>query len=428
MKKFLAIIAVLFLVLIILIYWSASSTDKKFVTCSIENIEDVEKIDFREHDSVLVAASTLYEGDLIKRLMQGENYRKAWSTPVQVPIAFLDTLKGGLKIKDEGGGMQTQSLELEGENDIKYTLRSVAKDPKKLIPEIAEKLGLENIVVDGISGQHPYAAMLVAELAETAQVLHTHPQVYFIPKQERLGDLNNKYGNRLYLLEYELKSDGNWTNLEDIDEIIDTDNLQELKLQKGSSLSLDNEMLIRTRLFDMLIGDWDRHAKQWGWAIQKKKDRYKAIPIPGDRDNAFFKLTGLVPSIITNKNIEPEIRPFEEDIDHMPGLVYPNDRYFLLKVPKETFIRQAEILQQNMTEEKIREAFMVWPKAIAELDQEEITEKLLARKAKLPEYASSFYQIIQEQGELTEPMKGSEDIDIPEGLLRCFECLENSEN
>lgn len=425
MKKFLVILSILILLFLALVYWSVSSTDEKFVTCSIENLEDIEKIDFREHDSVLVAPSTLYEGDLIKRLMQGENYREAWSTPVQVPIAFLDTLKGGLRIKEEGGGMQTQSLELEGKNEVTYTLRSVAKDPEKLIPEIAENLGLENIIVDGISGQHPYGAILAAELAEIAGVQHTHPEIYFLPKQEALGKLNEKYGNRLYLLEYEIKSDENWTNLQDIDEIIDTDNLQELKMEEGQDLKLDEAALIRARLFDMLIGDWDRHAKQWGWAIQENNDKLLAIPIPGDRDNAFFKLTGVVPSIITNKNIEPEIRPFEEDIDHMPGLVYPNDRYFLIKTPRESFIEQAKILQQKMTREKINKAFQVWPKAIAKLNQVEITEKLRSRLEKLPEYAASFYEIIQEQGYLSEPLKGSEDLELPEGLIRCFECLED---
>ena len=423
MKKVLVLAGILLILFIGLIYWSVSSTDKTFVTCSIENFEDIDRIDFSKHDSVLVAASTLYEGDLIKRLMQGENYRKAWATPVQIPIAYLDTLKGGLEIKEEGGGMQTQSLELEGKNDITYTLRSVAKDPEKLIPEIAEKLGLENIVVDGISGQHPYAAMLVAELAEVAGVLHTHPEIYFIPKQEALGKLNDTYGNRLYLLEYEIKSDGNWTRLENIDKIIDTDNLQELKAEKGRKLSIDEDALIRARLFDMLIGDWDRHAKQWGWAIQEENENFKAIPIPGDRDNAFFKLTGMVPAILTNKNVEPEIRPYEEDIDYMPGLVYPNDRYFLIKTPKEKFIEQAEILQRKMTEDRIRKAFGVWPEAIAKLNQEEIQAKIISRRNKLPEYALSFYNIIQEQGELTEALKGSEDLDLENSpLIRCFEC------
>ena len=80
--------------------------------------------------------------------MQGSNYRDAWSEKVKFPIVFLDTLYGGMEIIKEGGGKQTHSLKLRAKNDILYTLRSVTKDPGKLIPEIAEDLGLENIIVD----------------------------------------------------------------------------------------------------------------------------------------------------------------------------------------------------------------------------------------------------------------------------------------
>lgn len=81
-----------------------SGTSEKFGTCEIIGFSDIENIDFMAHDSVLVAASTLYMGDGIKRIMQGEQYREAWATPVRVPIVFLDTLMGGMEVIEEGGG------------------------------------------------------------------------------------------------------------------------------------------------------------------------------------------------------------------------------------------------------------------------------------------------------------------------------------
>ena len=59
-------------------------------------------LDQEDYDSVLVAASTLYEGNGVKTIMQGEQYRKAWSTPVKVPILFLMLLDYQLKIKKNG--------------------------------------------------------------------------------------------------------------------------------------------------------------------------------------------------------------------------------------------------------------------------------------------------------------------------------------
>ncbi|APG59919.1 hypothetical protein [Christiangramia salexigens] len=422
MKKILVFFLIIIVVFIGLVYLSVRGNDKEFETCKILNIEDVENIDFHDYDSVLVAANNLYKGGMVKELMQGSNYREAWSTPVKVPVVFLDTLKGGMKILEEGGGKQTHSLKLESKDKITYTLRSITKDPKKLIPDIAKTLGLENIIVDGVSAQHPYGAILAAKLADIAGVLHTHPRVVFIPKQERLGEFNDKYGNRLYLLEFETESEENWTDFPDVKEIIETDDLQELRQKYGQKVSINRSALVRIRLFDLLIGDWDRHSEQWGWIIQKENDNFVATPIAGDRDNAFFNPDGVIPSIVTNKNVKPLIRPFEKDIDHMKGLVYPFDIYFLYNTPERIFIEQANNLQDLMTDEKIDEAFAVWPKEIRDLNQSEISAKIKARRDKLVKYARSFHQVIENSELLKEPLKGSDDLDLEPGLLKCFEC------
>ena len=173
----------------------------------------------------------------------------------------------------------------------------------------------------------------------------------------------------------------------------------------------------------MLIGDWDRHAEQWGWALVQNGDSIIANPIAGDRDNAFFNLSGVVPSILTNENIEPLVRPFEKEIDHMPGLVYPFDRYFLVDTPIEIYIQQAKELQKVLSDSAIENAFSVWPAEISKLDQSEISEKIKSRRDRLVEYAKSFHEVIQEQGKLSEPLKGSEDLDLENSpLINCFEC------
>ncbi|MBR9915128.1 MAG: hypothetical protein GYB32_09940, partial [Algicola sp.] len=372
--------------------------------------------------SVLVAASTLYNADDIKLVVQGEQYRDAWSTPVNVPILFLDTLFGGVTIVKEGGGKQTHSLKLQSKNGIIYTLRSINKDPEPLVPEFAKTLGLENIIVDGISAQHPYAAILVAELAEAADVLHTHPKAVFVPKQKALNSYNEKYGNRLFLLEYETEGDVNWTHLSEIEELLDTEDLQELKLESDIPVRIDKNTLIRSRLFDLLIGDWDRHTKQWGWAIQRRMDSLIAYPIAGDRDNAFFNTEGIVPSIMTNEYVVPELRPFKNDIDFMPGLVYPFDRYFLIDTPEEKFVAQAEQLQLLLTDDVIDSALTVWTKELNDLHGKSITDKIKHRRDQLVTYAKAFKKNIDEKGKVKEALKGSEDLELPAYLKECFSC------
>lgn len=409
MKKILGVVVVLILVFSLFTYLSISSTTKQFKTCEILNSSVIDTTNFSDYDSILVAANTLYDGDWVKKFMQGEQYREAWAAPVRVPIVFLDTLLGGLQIVEEGGGMQTHSLELSDAKGIRYALRSISKDPSPMVPEVAQTLGLENIVVDGVSAQHPYAAIVVADLAEAANVPHTNPIVYFVPKQTTLGKFNDKFGNRLYLFEYETEGEVDWTNYENVVELLDTEDVQEWK-KEGEPITIDYPLLIRARLFDLIIGDWDRHAKQWGWAIEKKEGQLIAHPIAGDRDNAFFKQEGVLPSIISNDILLPEMQSFEHDIEYMQGLVRPFDVYFLRNTSIEQFVKEAKYLQKVLTDERIDRAFAIWPNIIYALDAEEIKSKLKARAKGIVSYAKSFKRILDERELEPIVLKGSEEM------------------
>lgn len=416
MKKFLLVLLILFLLLIGLTYWSTSVTPEEI---KISEIIEPRNSDSDLPDSVKVITSNLYESNQIKRFMQGRNYRDAWAAPIKAPVFLLDSMK----ILEEGGGHQTHSLKLQSPSGVVFSLRSVNKDPAPLIPGIAKTLGLENIIIDGISAQHPYGALLAASLSDAAGVLNTRPKAVYLPKQNKLGKYNKNYGDRIYLLEYETEGKVNWTPYQNVLEIMDTDDLQELKMEKGKHVQIDERAFVRARLFDLLIGDWDRHAKQWGWVVQQKGQDYKAIPLAGDRDNAFFRIDGVLPTILTNKLVQPLVRPFEKDIDYMPGYVYPIDVYFLRTTPEKIFEEEARSLQQTFSDEKLEAAFKAWPKELNDLNKNEILNKLKKRRDKLVKYAKTFKKEIDKKDLLTEPLKGSEDLELPENLKKCFDCL-----
>lgn len=424
MRKLIIIGVTVLLVFIVLVYLSVSETKESFRTCEVLDIADMDKIKFGEFDSVTVAANILYKASPLKKIMQGDQYRDAWAAPITVPIAFLDTLKGGLKVIEAGGGKQTHSLELEDKRGIRYTLRSLSKDPEKLVPEIAKDLGLENIVVDGVSAQHPYSALVVAKLSEVAEILHTHPKLMFVPKQNSLGKFNKKYGNRLYFFEFESEGKVNWTALKDIKEIMDNESLLKLKLEKGEAVKIDQNALIRARLFDLLIGDWDRHAKQWGWAIRQHGDKFIAIPLPTDRDNAFFNLGGVIPSLVANDIAHPKVQTFEKEIGFLPGLVTEFDEYFLRGGSLEQFKQEANKLRELMTDSKIEGSFKIWPKEIDSIKGPEIREKIRARRDNLVVTAEKFYGILQRRPKKDIVLKGTEDLQLSGMMAKCFDCTE----
>ncbi len=417
MKKLLFAILLLFLLFLGLTYWSVSVKPSDIYISKVVDKKTVPNA-LRDSMPVNVVATNQYHSNALKRFMQGVNYRKAWEAPVEAQVFLLDSFE----IEEEGGGNQTKSLKIRDKKGVLYSLRSINKDPAPLIPKAARILNLENIVIDGISAQHPYGAVLAAKLSEDVGVLSTQPRIVYVPKHEALREYGAKYGNRLFLLEYETEGEINWTGYNNVQEIVETDDLQELKVDLGEKLVIDKELLVRARLFDLLIGDWDRHSKQWGWVLQQRSEGLVAIPIAGDRDNAFFRIDGVIPTILTNHLVQPMVRPFEEDIDHLPGYVYPFDLYFLKGVSKDIFIKEAKYIQQQLTDENIDNAIQEWPENLVRLNGDEIAAKLKNRRNNLVEYAKEFHDEIEKKEALQEPLKGSEDLELPPSLIRCFDC------
>ncbi|MHA6280952.1 hypothetical protein ACXYMT_12300 [Salinimicrobium sp. CAU 1759] len=417
MKKLLIALLILVLLFFGLVYWSVSvQPSEVYISRLVEKAEANTAL--QESTPVTVVATNQYHSNALKRFMQGVNYRSAWEAPVEAQVFLLDSFK----IDEEGGGNQTKSLKIIDKQGIVYSLRSINKDPDPLIPKAAKILNLENIVVDGVSAQHPYGAVLAAKLSQAVGVLSTKPKIVYVPKHKALERFEDQFGDRLFLLEYETEGEVNWTDINNVQEIVETDDLQELKAELGEKLKIDQQQLVRARLFDLLIGDWDRHSKQWGWALQQRSDRLVAIPIAGDRDNAFFRIDGVIPTILTNHLVQPMVRPFEEDIDHIPGFVYPFDLYFLKGVPKDVFINEAKYIQQQLTDKKIDEAIQEWPENLVRLNGKELAAKLKSRRNKLVKYAIEFHEVIEEKKALQVPLKGSEDLDLPPYLIKCFDC------
>src|ERR1700748_487891 len=61
------------------------------------------------------------------KALLGDNYRQLWATPVTMKIFRLEKEKGGLKVLQPGGGMQTKSLRLQDSSGQEWVLRTVQK-------------------------------------------------------------------------------------------------------------------------------------------------------------------------------------------------------------------------------------------------------------------------------------------------------------
>ena len=346
-----------------------------------------------------IASKTYTDG----RFGMGKTYRNEWGTEVEVPVLLLDRTEGGLSPVQQGGGFQTKSLRLENPDGRQWVLRTIDKDVTKVVPAPLRKSFAQKLIQDGISAAHPYAALAIPRLAEAAGVYHANPKYIWLPKQKALGDFNNEYAERLYL--FEERPGGNMEGHQNYGGAKESINTPELiaKLKKNHKHTVDSEHVLRSRLFDLLIGDWDRHDDQWRWGVYDDPERpnsklYRAIP--RDRDQAFFKNDGFLNYLASRPFFNPQLRKFDSDYNKVSGLAFNArhfDRHFLSQLNEADFIRIAQEVQASMTDEVISGAFADWPQEIYDLSGAEITAKLKQRRNDLVNYTKQFYDYLTKE-------------------------------
>ena len=343
------------------------------------------------------------------RGLWGDHYRKYYSTQVEAPIVFLDTLFGGLQPIRRGGGHQSKSLRLEDKDGRQFVMRALRKSATKFLQATAfqDKYVEEDLqdsfadrfLLDFYTSAHPYTPFAVGTLADAADVYHTNPKLFYVPKQEALGVYNDEYGDELYMIEERVASNQN--ELESFGkpkDILSTNDVL-MEIRKTGKSIVDEPSYIRARLFDMLIGDWDRHEDQWRWARFENPDGTEICkPIPRDRDQAFSVFDGSVLSFL--RFAVPFIRMMQSFDEELPNTKwfnfepYPLDLTFINKSNWEDWQQQIQYIQNNLTDEVIEKAFNEIPDEVKGETIESLKTKLKGRRANLENIARAYYLYI----------------------------------
>jgi len=334
----------------------------------------------------------------------GNTYREEWGTKLNVPVLLLAEEHGGLTPIKQGGGFLTKSLRLENSVGHQWVLRSIDKDVTMVVPSLIRGTFAQDVVQDGISASHPYAAFAIPKIAAAANIYHANPRMVWVPKQKSLGDYNIHFGDRFFMLEeYAGGNMEGHPTFGGARKAISTPDLLE-NLNTNHKCKVDEKQVLRCRLFDLLIGDWDRHDDQWRWAEYRDErtglKTYRAIP--RDRDQTFFKNDGILNYIASRPYFNPQLRKFDSKIDKLSGLIYNArhfDRSFIAQLNKEDFVSVAYELQKDITNEVLEKALKEWPKQIYNISGAEILSKLKQRRDDLAIYAEEFYELIS--GEIT---------------------------
>ena len=356
--------------------------------------------------TIAVPASKQYAIGKKASFWLGENYRKTWSVPIEVPV--FDRLKeyGGLELLKRGGGRQTLSLRMEAEDGRQYVLRSVEKDPSQLLPKTLRRSFAADFLQDQISSSHPYGALAVPKLADAVGIYHANPKLVYVPSDPAFGKFRYAFQDQMFLFE-ERPTDkaASATFFGEGDDVKGTLDLLDAEIYEDNDNWVDQRFVLKSRMFDMLIGDWDRHDDQWRWVGKKNEDREgrRYRPIPRDRDQAFFVTNGLLPRIAASKWAVPSSEGFDETVDWAPGLSW-NMRWF-----DRSFINEPEWsdweavigeIQKGITDEIIDEALKDLPPKTYELTGPEIARILKVRRDRLKKFARELYEYLTKEVEV----------------------------
>lgn len=335
-----------------------------------------------------------YQAGGFKKIFVGEHYRDLWTTPLEVPVLDLGAYAGGLTPVKEGGGLQTTTLRLQAVNGAQYTFRSLDKDPSRVLPPDLRDTFASNVLQDQTSTAHPYAALVVAPLAEAVGVLHATPELVIMPDEERLGEFRQRFAGMLGFIE-ERPDEGpeGQPGFAESEKVVGTDKLFE-RLEADCNNYVDPKTFLKARLLDIFVGDWDRSADQWRWALFPQSRQKVWCPIPRDRDHAFSKFDGLLPSIFDLRFVAPQFEGFNKNKPDLISLTYSGrhlDRRFLPRLSREEFQKIASIFVDMLTDSVIENAVRHLPEPIYATSGEALVKKLKFRRYLLEEGAYRYY-------------------------------------
>jgi len=336
----------------------------------------------------------------------GEHYRKLYYTPITARSVSLETLYGGLKFVDQIP--QLHAVVFEDNTGKKYMVKPMGGSSSFLESGFFRDIFkiddfrntyIGDFVKEAYTIIHPYSFIVSDELAGKAGLNSNTTQiVYFTGNNytDTIADgtnINNK-----------LSSISQFPQYNSCDVITDIEVLL-AKLQSDPKSRIDRGKYIRTRLFDMLIGDWNKIPENWAWNGFIQKDStiiYEPDVI--DRSYAFAKVDGtlfkqLLEMLGLNfiTNYESEIK----DIKRINKLGFALDIALTNGSSVNDWISEAAYLRNTLSNIVIDQAFSLLPDEMKNEQADILTANIKSRREKLQSTAIAYYNLLQQTPVIT---------------------------
>ena len=349
----------------------------------------------------MVVPGERFRAGALHRWFYGDNYRDPWTTPIEVAVLDLDSVGGGLTPLRTGGDGQSFSLHFTGEDGIRYAVRSLDKDPtKRLTPGLKNSV-VSDVLHDQVSTLLPTGALVVDPLLEAAGILHSKHTLVVIPDDPRLAEYREEYAGLIGSLQvHPSEGPDDTPGFAGSRKVSGTENMLDA-LEDSACESVDAKAFLEARFMDFLIGDGDRHPRQWRWARFPSGDCHTWLPVPEDRDQAFIHYGGVAMMLV--RRVVPRAITFGGSYPSVPGLTlngWELDRRLLAELDKPAWDEVVGSFRMKLPDPVVEDAVRRLPAPYHDLVGERLEEALKARRDALPEYAARYYRLITREVEI----------------------------
>lgn len=345
-------------------------------------------------DSVTTTPGRTYGAGPFRRFLFGDLNRELWGLPVRMPVLDLDSVAGGLHPTELIGGKQTIGLRFRGRNGLNYEFRSIVKDAGRALPEFLRGGIIRDMLDDQMAAQFPLGVTVASRLLEAVGIDAPDPVPVVMPNDPRLGAYRALFAGRvgLFALQANERDDGR-PGFGGYESILDDDDFAEVLAREP--VEIEERYFLRIRFMDMLIGDWDRHAGQWNWAVVQDSTGRRFHPIPEDRDWAFCRIDGIMPKV--TRLFMARYVGFSDRFPPVHDITQAGadlDQRFLSRLSREDFVAVARDLQGMLTDSVIDAAIGVLPQNYQARQRGRLTSGLRARRESLDRLALDYYAFV----------------------------------
>jgi hypothetical protein len=338
----------------------------------------------------------------------GKHYKDIYTQKIYAPVLSLDSSYGGLQaVGLERLGL-TNAILLKDRKGKEYWLSPLEKDAADFLQTVAfknqseyaqtDRTLAEDFIRDYFTVLHPYTPLAISNLANALQLSHLKPQLFYVPKQKGLGRYQESMGDGLFFLSAKPgPSQHQQSHFAQGTAIVDTDDvLHNIRIDK--TYSIDQEAYVKARLFDMLIGDWDRGAASWRWSVHTDNGLTVYKPIAIQRDQAFAKYDGTLLSLLKIIPGMGQMHSYRKNIGSVKAfnnVAYPLDLALLPDITEQNWHKAAINIQEQLTIANISEAFSQLPSSIPDETIAKLQLDFTNRLKKLPQTAKQYYKLLQ---------------------------------